>query len=84
MKNYSVCAFKEYETVGGMIEEEPMMPIDFRTTDEAEAKALEMAKTDKYSSIYIGWSNGDNAGYWNPVVGFEPVGKDWITHLGNA
>jgi hypothetical protein len=83
MENYSVCAFKKYETVAGVIEEEPMKPVNVRTTAEAEKIAKEMAATGKYNSIYIAWSKGDNSGHWNPVVGFEVAGKDWITYLGN-
>lgn len=77
---YSVCAFEEYETVAGM-DEKPLQPIDAGTSDRAEKIAKEMTETGKYSTIYIHYSHRDSDCYWNPVVGFEPVGKDWITHL---
>jgi hypothetical protein len=79
---YSVCASEEYETVAGL-EERPLKPIDVRTSTEAEKLVKEMTSTGKYSSIYIHYQHTDSDCYWNPAVGFEPVGKDWIDYFQN-
>lgn len=76
--HYAVCAFVEFETVFGVIEESPEIPVNVRTTGKAEKVAREMYETGKYSSIYIEHKNG---GYWNPAVGFSPTGKNWVKHF---
>jgi hypothetical protein len=80
---YSICAFEEYETVGGIIEERPLKPIEKRTSNEAEKLVKKMAESGKYSTIYIHYNHKDSDCYYNPIVGFEPVGKDWISHFDN-
>jgi hypothetical protein len=80
---YSVCAFEEYETVSGMMEEKPLQPVNARTSDDAEKIARTLFEEGKYSSIYIQHTHRDSPSYWNPAVGFEIVGKDWITHFEN-
>jgi hypothetical protein len=81
---YTVCAFKMIETVGGPIEDmAPAIQQSVRTSTEAENLAKQWSEHDDYSSIYIYYvKKGDGACYWNPVVGFEPTGKDWLSHLG--
>jgi hypothetical protein len=76
--SYSVCAFKEYVAVTGLTEEEPMAPEDFRTANAAESRAKELASTGEYSSIVIEHSGG---GYYNPSVGIEPVGRNWVNEV---
>jgi hypothetical protein len=76
--SYSVCAFREYIAVTGLIEEEPVAPEDFRTANAAEDRAKELAATGKYSSIVIQHSSG---GYYNPRVGIEPVGRNWVDEV---
>ena len=80
---YSVCAFETYETVVGP-DERPLQPIDARTSDKAENIAKQMSETGKYSAIYIHYRHDNSDCYWNPTVGFEPVGKDWVSHFENS
>jgi hypothetical protein len=80
---YTVCAFKMIDTAGGLIEDmAPAIQQTVRTSTAAEKLAEQWTNEEQYSSIYIHYNHKDSDCYYNPVVGFEPVGKDWITHLG--
>lgn len=76
----SICAFKQYETAAGFIAEEAVPPVDAANSAAAEKIARKLFETGEYSSIYIQHHEG---GYYNPSVGYEPVGKNWVTHFEN-
>jgi hypothetical protein len=78
---YTVTAFKMIDTAAGMIEDmSPAAQETVGTQDKAQEIAISMAKSEKYSSVYVHYVHRDSDCYLNPVVGFEPTGKDWVSH----
>ncbi|USG68551.1 hypothetical protein NDK47_27590 (plasmid) [Brevibacillus ruminantium] len=77
---YTVTAFEMIDTVGGLLENVAEQQ-SVTTSGQAEKLAKEWTETGKYSSIYISYRHRDSSCYWNPAVGFEVVGKDWLSHF---
>jgi hypothetical protein len=80
-KKYSVGAYKKYETVHGTVVEEQVKFVDAGSSSKAEKVAEELFKEGGYDSIYISFAHHDSSCYYNPAVGMESVGKDWIEHF---
>lgn len=74
----AICGFRKYETVVGLIEEEPLQPIYASRSDIAESQARKLWETGQCDVIYIQHIEG---GYLNPVVGYEPTGRDWAEYF---
>lgn len=78
---YTVVGYAEYRTSMGTIEEEAIKLIDAKTSSQAKKIAKQLFKEGKYSSIYISYSHRDSSCYLNPIIGHEPVGKNWVSFL---
>lgn len=69
----------EVMTVSGLLPEE-LQPEVCYTLEQAEKKAKDLYETGKYTSVFI---QGHSGAYYNPRLGYEPTGKDWISHFEN-
>ena len=83
MERFTVSAFKMVNTEAGPIEDQaPARQRTAPTSAESERIAEEWADDGEFSSIYISYiKKGEGACYWNPATGFDPVGRDWNSHI---
>lgn len=78
---YTVSALNEYETKYGMFVEDVAEQKSVHNEEQAVEVAKEMFDKGIYSSIYIEYAHHDSQCYYNPAVGHEPNGKDWVRHF---
>lgn len=80
---YTVSAFKEFENQYGMMMSDIEKQEFVYDEEQAEKVAREMYEEGGYSAIYIEYAHTDSQCYYNPAVGHEVNGKDWIKHFEN-
>ncbi len=79
--SYAVGAYKEFENKYGMILEEQVKFVDASDEVQAEKVAKDLFNKGGYSSIYISYNHPESTCYYNPIVGHNPTGDNWVKYF---